>query len=146
MKKLFSMVLVMAMLLTGSALAADMNAPAYTAVVAQTLPDAEDMVINYDDYYGQVIEGYYNFECKVSETVTRTAKFYIPANTVYNQPTVFIMVPAGMNTYGFLVESGWKAAADKYVFHVVLMETDESGQWGDIDHKQQLFYHRICDE
>ena len=127
------MVLVIAMFLTSSALAADMNAPEYTSVVAQTLPEAEDMVINYDDYYGQVIEGYYNFECKVSETVTRTAKFYIPANTVYNQPTVFIMVPAGMNTYGFLVESGWKAAADKYVFHVVLMETDESGQWGDID-------------
>ncbi len=133
MKKVFALVLIMLVLVSNWALAADMNSAEYTSVAAQTLPDAEDMVIDYDNYYGQVIEGYYNFDCYVSETVTRTAKFYIPANTVYNQPTVFIMVPAGVNTYGFLVESGWKAAADKYVFHVVLMETDESGEWGSIE-------------
>ena len=33
----------------------------------------------------EVIEGYYNYECYVNEDVTRTAKFYVPANTVYNQ-------------------------------------------------------------
>lgn len=133
MRKLAALVFAVLMLLTGTALAADMNDAVYTGVVAQTLPDAEDMVINYDDYYGQVIQGYYNFDCYVSESVTRSAKFYIPANTVYNQPTVFIMVPAGVNTYGFLVESGWKAAADENVFHVVLMETDESGTWGSLE-------------
>ena len=133
MKKWLAFLLVLTMLLGSGALAADMNAEEYVSVAAQTLPDAEDMVIDYDNYYGQVIEGYYNYDCFVSETVTRTAKFYIPANTVYNQPTVFIMVPAGVNTYGFLVESGWKAAADKYVFHVVLMETDESGEWGALE-------------
>lgn len=133
MKKLLAILLVMTMMLSGAALAGDMNAEAYTSVAAQKLPDAEDMVIDYDDYYGQVIQGYYNFDCYVNESLTRTAKFYIPENTVYNQPTVFIMVPAGINTYGFLVESGWKAAADKYVFHVVLMETDESGEWGSIE-------------
>ena len=110
-----------------------MNDEKYTSVVAQTLPDAEDMVIDYDNYYGQVIEGYYNYDCYVNENVTRSAKFYVPAKTVYNQPTVFIMVPSGVNTWGFFVESGWKDAADKYVFHVVLAETDESGEWGDID-------------
>ena len=126
--------LLLALMMVGCACAlADMNDEVYTSVQAQTLPDAEDMVIDYDDYYGQVIEGYYNYECYVNEDVTRTAKFYVPANTVYNQPTVFIMVPAGVNTWGFFVESGWKDAADKYVFHVVLAETDESGEWGDIE-------------
>lgn len=134
MKKILALVLSLMLILSAaSVLAADMNAPEYTSVVAQELPDAEDMVINYDDYYGQVIQGYYNFDCLVSEGVYRTAKFYIPENTVYNQPTVFIMVPAGVNTYGFLVESGWKAAADEFVFHVVLMETDESGEWGSLE-------------
>ena len=114
-----------------------MNDEKYTSVVAQTLPDAEDMVIDYDNYYGQVIEGYYNYDCYVNENVTRSAKFYVPAKTVYNQPTVFIMVPSGVNTWGFFVESGWKDAADKYVFHVVLAETDESGEWGDIDKEME---------
>ena len=116
-------------------LTAAMNSEKYTSVVAQTLPDAEDMVIDLDDYYGQVLHGYYNYDCYVNENLTRTAKFYVPEHSVYNQPTVFIMVPAGVNTYGFLCESGWKDAADKYVFYVVLMETDESGKWGDIDYE-----------
>lgn len=133
MKKFALLFLAICLMMTGVACAADMNSAEYTSVMAQVLPDAEDMVIDYDDYYGQVLHGYYNYDCFVNEDVTRTAKFYIPENTVYNQPTVFITVPAGVNTYGFLVESGWKDAADKYVFHVVLMEPDESGEWGDLD-------------
>ncbi|MGI6699554.1 MAG: alpha/beta hydrolase family esterase [Christensenellales bacterium] len=133
MRKFFIILLALILVLNLTSALANMNASEYTDVVAQELPDAEDMIINYDDYYGQVIQGYYNFDCLVSEGLYRTAKFYIPENTVYNQPTVFIMVPAGVNTYGFLVESGWKDAADKFVFHVVLMETDESGVWGNID-------------
>ena len=104
------------------------------AMEAQELPDAEDMVINYDDYYGQVLHGYYNFDCYVSEGNYRTAKFYIPENTVYNQPTVFIMVPAGQDTWEFFVSSGWKDVCDQYVFHAVLAETAEvGGAWGAID-------------
>lgn len=133
MKKFALLVLTLCLMVSSVAYAADMNSEEYISVVAQVLPDAEDMVIDYDNYYGQVLHGYYNYDCFVNEDVTRTAKFYIPENTVYNQPTVFITVPAGVNTYGFLVESGWKDAADKYVFHVVLMETDESGEWGDLD-------------
>ena len=126
MKKWIALLLaaMMALSLAGTAL----------AVEAQELPDAEDMFIDYDDYYGQVLHGYYNFECKVSEDVYRTAKFYIPENTVYNQPTVFIMVPAGQNTWDFFVNSGWKDACDQFVFHAVLVETaEEGGEWGDID-------------
>ena len=109
------------------------SAVAY-AEPAQELPDAEDMVIDYDDYYGQVLHGYYNYDCYVSEGVYRTAKFYIPENTVYNQPTVFIMIPGGEDTWEFFVNSGWKDACDEFVFHAVLVEpAEEGGQWGDID-------------
>jgi len=125
MQKIFSLLLVLALVLT--------CAPAL-AIEAQELPDAEDMVINYDDYYGQVLHGYYNYDCYVSEGNYRTAKFYIPENTVYNQPTVFIMVPAGQDTWEFFVNSGWKDACDKFVFHTVLVETaEEGGEWGDIE-------------
>lgn len=98
-------------------------------VLTKNLPRAEEMEIDLDDYYGQVIQGYYNYDCVVSGGVTRTAKFYIPDGTVYNQPTVFVGVPDGVDTYQFLVDSGWKALADKEIFHVVLMEP-ENGKWG----------------
>ena len=52
-------------------------------------------------YYRQVLHGYYNFNCVVSEGVTRTAKFYVPEGSVYNQPTVFLMVPASMRPANF---------------------------------------------
>ena len=125
MKRIISLLLTLVMLLScASALAME----------AQELPDAEDMFIDYDDYYGQVLHGYYNYDCYVSEGNYRTAKFYIPENTVYNQPTVFIMVPAGQDTWEFFVNSGWKDACDKYVFHAVLAETaEEGGEWGSID-------------
>lgn len=132
MKKLALLLLALLLVFTASVAMADMNAPEYLAVEAQELPDAEDMFINYEDYYGQVLHGYYNFDCYVNENVTRTAKFYIPEGTVYNQPTVFITVPSGVNTWGFFVESGWKDAADKYVFHAVLAEPVDQ-QWGDIE-------------
>ena len=125
MKKLFAAILALALLLTSVSALAE---------IAQELPDAEDMVIDYDDYYGQVLHGYYNYDCYVNENVTRTAKFYIPENTVYNQPTVFISVPAGEDSWEFFVNSGWKDACDKYVFHTVLVETaEECGEWGDIE-------------
>lgn len=95
----------------------------------KNLPRAEDMVLTLDNYTGQMIEGYYNFNCPVSEGVNRAAKFYIPANTVYNQPTVFIAVPNGVNTWDFFVQSGWKDLADEEVFHAVLMEP-ANGKWG----------------
>lgn len=98
-------------------------------VLTKNLPLAENMEINLDDYYGQVIEGYYNFDCVVSPEVTRTAKFYIPKHTVYNQPTVFVGVPNGVNTWDFLVQSGWKALADEKLLHIVMMEP-ENGTWG----------------
>ncbi len=112
------------------------------AEVAKTLPDAADITVDLNDYYGQKIEGYYNFDCVVSrgeddelgtaDDVVRTAKFYIPDGTVFNQPTVFVGVPGGADSYDFLVSSGWKDLADELKLHIVLMEP-ENGVWGDAD-------------
>ena len=42
---------------------------------AQSLPDAASLTVDAKHYYRQVLHGYYNFNCVVSEGVTRTAKF-----------------------------------------------------------------------
>ena len=68
----------------------------------------------------------------VSEGVTRTAKFYVPEGSVYNQPTIFLGVPAACPTDEFLVDSGWKTLADERHYYIVLMEA-ENGAWGDDD-------------
>ena len=36
-------------------------------LIAQTLPDAASLTIDPVDYYRQVLHGYYNFDCIVSE-------------------------------------------------------------------------------
>ncbi len=100
--------------------------------IAKELPKAEDMVIDPINYYSQVIQGYYNFNCVVSKNLTRPAKFYIPEGSVYNQPTVFVMVPDGYDPYQFLEASGWKEAADLLKLYIVFMEPDKQG-WQDTD-------------
>lgn len=101
-------------------------------LIAQTLPDAASLTIDPVDYYRQVLHGYYNFDCIVSEGVIRTAKFYVPEGSVYNQPTIFLGVPAACPTDEFLVDSGWKTLADERHYYIVLMEA-ENGAWGDDD-------------
>ena len=99
-------------------------------LIAQTLPEADKLTVDPMHYYRQVLHGYYNFNCYVSEGVTRTAKFYIPEGSVYNQPTIFLAVPAARPTDEFLVDSGWKDLADQMGFYIILMEA-ENGAWGD---------------
>lgn len=99
-------------------------------VRAKALPDAGSLTVDPENYYRQVLHGYYNFDCKVKGDVVRTAKFYIPENTVFNQPTIFVMVPDGADTYEFLEKSGWKRMADERQLCIVLMEP-ENGTWGE---------------
>lgn len=96
---------------------------------AQALPDPEKLTIDPDHYYRQVLCGYYQFDCEVEEGTVRSAKFYIPENTVFNQPTVFLGVPDGEDSWEFLVKSGWKQTADEKGLSMVLMEP-ENGVWG----------------
>lgn len=101
-------------------------------VMAKALPEATRLEINPKEYYKQKICGYYNFNCVVTEEVTRSAKFYIPEGSIYNQPTIFVMVPEKTDSYDFLVESGWKSLADEEKLYIVLMEPDKGDVWQDM--------------
>lgn len=98
-------------------------------IKAQSLPDAESLKIDRGNYYKQALQGYYQFDCVVSEAKVRSAKFYIPANSIYNQPTVFILIPGQTDAYEFLVTSGWKKMSDEKGIYIVLLEPDEEGLW-----------------
>ncbi|MGL5436855.1 MAG: alpha/beta hydrolase family esterase [Lachnospiraceae bacterium] len=101
--------------------------------VAQRLPDASEVTIDRKHYYRQFLHGYYQFDCVVSEEMTRSAKFYIPEGSVYNQPTVFIGVPGGANPWQFMVSSGWKGLSDEYGLSLVLMEARDDAGWRNDD-------------
>lgn len=104
--------------------------------VAQKLPDAAEVTIDRNHYYRQFLHGYYQFDCVVSKEITRSAKFYIPEGSIYNQPTVMIGVPDRVNTWEFMVKSGWKALADRYGLYLVMMEP-ENGIWGDPEKEKE---------
>lgn len=99
--------------------------------VAQVLPDASEVSIDRAHYYRQFLHGYYQFDCVVSKDNIRSAKFYIPEGSIYNQPTIFIGVPGGQNPWEFMVKSGWKALADHYGLYLVLMEARDENGWKD---------------
>ena len=101
-------------------------------LIAQVLPSADTLTVDPNNYYRQILHGYYNFNCVVGEGVVRTAKFYVPEGSVYNQPTIFVGVPSGYATDEFLLDSGWKKYADEKRVYVVMMEP-ENGQWGDLE-------------
>ncbi len=99
------------------------------SAVAKQLPKAEDMVIDPINYHRQLIQGYYDFAVYMTEDVTRPAKFYIPvaSGTGLNRPTIFVMIPDGVEPYQFLVDSGWKAVADTDEVNIVLGEPGIGG-------------------
>ena len=96
---------------------------------ARRLPAAREAFINRKHYYGQFLHGYYQFDCVVDKDTVRSAKFYIPEGSIYNQPTVFVGVPGGTNPWSFMVESGWKALSDQYGLYLVLMEARDAKGW-----------------
>ncbi len=116
---------------------------AETKMKAQALPDPESLTIDPDNYYRQVLHGYYQFDCAVEENRVRSSKFYIPENTVFNQPTIFVGVPNGEDSWDFLVKSGWKQAADEKGLSIVMMEP-ENGVWG--DEEQEIAYITALNE
>ena len=119
---------------------AAVSAEGVTEIQAPTpsqLPKAESMVIDPINYHKQVIQGYYTFDCPVTKDITRSAKFYIPEESGFNQPTVFVLIPEQENSYQFLVKSGWKAMADGYKLNIVLVEPAD-GVWK--SNKEEIQY------
>lgn len=110
--------------------------------VAQILPDASEASIDRAHYYRQFLHGYYQFDCVVNKDTIRSTKFYIPEGSIYNQPTIFIGIPGGRNTWNFMVESGWKELSDYYGLYLVLMEAKDENGWQndaeDIDYLNAL--------
>ena len=109
---------------------------AYEEGYAKELPTVDYIIENYpklDDYYGQYVEGYYAYNDFAVGDTLRDAHFYIPADSVFNQPTVFIGVPSDEeNPYNFLVKSGWKALADEKGLYLITMEDGGDG-WSEDD-------------
>ena len=109
---------------------------AYKAGYAKTLPTVDYIIENYpklDDYYGQYIEGYYAYNDFAVGDDLRDAHFYVPADSVFNQPTVFIGVPSDEEIpYNFLVKSGWKDLADEKGLYIIMMEDGGDG-WSEDD-------------
>lgn len=109
--------------------------------VAQELPAAESVTIDRQHYYRQFLHGYYQFNCVVSKEqgIVRSAKFYIPEGSIYNQPTIIIAIPENSNPWEFMVRSGWKSLADEYGLYLVLMEPKEDGDWGNVEEESEYF-------
>ena len=114
------------------------------ALIPKPLPDADSLAIDREDYYGQALNGYYDFSCHVSKDKVRSAKFYIPEGSIRNQPTIFIGVPAFFSTDAFIIQSGWKALADELHFYLIMMEA-ENGRWSD-DESEFLYINALRED
>lgn len=58
---------------------------------------------------------------RVPRVVNRDLRMYTPEHSRYSQPTLYLMVPSGTDPYQFMVDSGWKAVADKESITVYLL-------------------------
>ena len=92
---------------------------------ARALPDASTLRLDPADYYRQDPAGYFKFPCSMGEgAAPRRSMLYLPENSVFSQPTVFIMPPSGSDDADFLMESGWKELADELGLYLVVLEPE----------------------
>lgn len=95
----------------------------------------------FTDYYQVIYSGYFDISMTYDQVVNRDLRMYIPENSRYSQPTLFLMVPSNTDPYQFMEDSGWKAVADKEKITVYLLmpqraidaagNTAAWGSWGD---------------
>lgn len=97
-------------------------------IKAKALPDAATLTIDPKHYYRQDVVGYYEFPCPLEDGTMRSAKLYLAENSIYTQPTVFLLPPSGTDAWEFLEESGWKDLAEKENLYLVVLEP-ENGAW-----------------
>lgn len=91
----------------------------------------------FTNYYQVIYSGYFDISMSYDEISGRDLRMYIPENSRYSQPTLYLMVPSNTDPYQFMVDSGWKAVADKEKIMVYLLMpqrvTDSAGNtesWG----------------
>ncbi len=96
------------------------------------LPALDSLCIDRDHYYRQVLDGYYDFPREMKDKTVRRAKLYMPSHSVYNQPAVYLLIPDKKDPGEFLVESGWKQAADENHLFLIILEP-ENGTWKSLE-------------
>jgi len=104
----------------------------------------EFKAVNFDEVSTPVVDftkanklpltGYFEKDFSVG-SIDRTAKVYIPENTPVRTYFTLIAVPNGVDTEEFLLESGWKALADKRAEGLFILESSKEG-WGDFTEEQ----------
>ena len=124
-KSLVSMLLVLCLLLT-------LLAPALAeiSVTPMSEVDTENFTIDWSDPLNSLIFGMYSHELTMQDDSTRTLYQYIPTTWRYAQPEVAVAVPSGEDPIAFFENTGWKDAAEKGPFAVVLMTAED---WTDQD-------------
>ncbi len=75
----------------------------------------------FTDYYQVVYSGYFDISMSYDDVTDRDLRMYIPENSRYSQPTLYLMVPGNTDPYQFMEDSGWKAVADKEKITVYLL-------------------------
>lgn len=106
--------------------------------------EEELKAVNFDDVSTPVVDftkanklpltGYFEKDFNVGG-IDRTAKVYIPKNTPVRTYFTLIAVPNGVDTEKFLLDSGWKALADKRAEGLFILESSQDG-WGDFTEEQ----------
>ena len=109
-------------------------------------------------YYKVVYEGYYDISMTTTAGTSGSAfdindwdlRCYIPAGSHYSQSTVFLMVPSETDPWQFMVDSGWKDAADASQITIYLLMPDRVkdadgnatawGSWSDVSEDEVLNY------
>jgi hypothetical protein len=113
-----------------------------SADVQQPFHDAlKDGSGNLTDYYRVVYSGYFDLPLAInSSTNTQSPngeemdcdlRMYIPEGSRYSQPSVFLMVPSGVDPCQFMVDSGWKKTADDNKITVFLLMPPLDRGFGD---------------
>lgn len=125
-KSLISLFLVLCMVLTLSVLAL-----AETPVTPMSEVDTENnFTIDWSEPLNSLMFGMYSHELAMEDGTVRTVYQYIPTTWRYAQPEVAVAVPSGEDPIEFFESTGWKDAAEKGPFAVVLMTADD---WIDQD-------------
>ncbi len=136
MKKSFISLLLAAVLLCGitGALAYEHETKAFPTSCPETW--------DYENYYRCSVEGFYEGAVTVGEGVKRTFNIYYAEGILPNAEQIFITVPDGVDTYDFLVDSGWKQVADENKLILNIMSPAD-GAWGEFE-DEAAYVDAVC--
>lgn len=87
--------------------------------------DITNFQINWLDPLNSLMFGMYSHELSMEDGSTRLLYQYIPTTWRYGQPEVAVAVPSGEDPILFFERTGWKDAAEKGPFAVVLISAED---------------------